>query len=222
MHPTEKRPCKGCRSARLVQKLATDEAFDIGYDAQGNLTWKAKDGSAVAGSVPAIAPVAAPVQAPTPTITEPVKAEKAPPRKRQKAEVAADVTPPAPAPEPAKVEVTEVPLPSAPEKVLGPAPELPFILAINTAPEKVAGLRVASIADIFAEAAKLVGAASEKDFYSINSFERRDALARMAPEMAARLRGFLVVGSSGAKGSDIESLLQALKPHATMVLIGTN
>jgi hypothetical protein len=227
MHPTEKRPCKGCRTARMVQKLPTDEAYTISYDDAGNLLWQEKGAEGhpeAQGSVPAIAPVTTPVQAPVPTVAEPVKAEKAPPRKRQKAEVAADVAPQAPT-APATTEVT---LPPAPEKVLGPAAspvkaaELPFILAINSAPEKVVGLQVASIADIFAEAAKLVEEASGSNYWTLDSFKRRDALARMAPEMAARLRGFVVVGQAGARGSDTETLVQALKPHASMVLIGTN
>lgn len=224
MHPTEKRPCKGCRSIRMVQKLLTDESYDISYAADGSLQFALKAGlvapapvgTVTRGEMPAIAPVAAPVQAPTPTVTEPVVKEKKAPRGKKAAEVAADVQAPA-APNPAvaadvKVEHVE-PL---------VVPDLPFILAINTAPEKVAGLRVASVADVFAEAASAVGEALGKNFWEVNSFERRDLLSKLAAGIAGNLRGYLVVGSSGAKGSDIESLLQALKPFATMVLIGTN
>lgn len=245
MHPTEKRPCKGCRSAKMVQKLPTDEQFDISYDAAGNLVWKAKDGvtlpaeAASAGSTPAIAAVATPTQAPTPVVTEPVEKPKAgKPRGRRQPEVAADVAP-APAPEPEAPKTVEVTLPPAPEKVLGPAPaptldaafeaqlweerrkDLPLILLCGASPEKLPPYyKAASMGDVFAEAAALVAEATGKDFWTINAFERRDALSKMAPQLAARLAGHVVIAPRS--GPDQEALVQALKPHAGLVFLGLN
>lgn len=238
MHPTEKRPCKGCRSTRMVQKLPTDEAYDISYDAQGNLLWQEKGAAGqpdAQGSIPAFAPVTAPVAQPVvPTITEPVEKPKAAKPRKKTVEVAQDVVPPAPPAEtldaPLKPEVpqsrTETPILDRGADQLDQQMEaalmgLPLILLCGAAPEKLpAYYRATSMADVFAEAAQLVADATGKPFFEINAFERRDALAKMAERLAARLSAVAVICPRSTP--DVDALVQALKPYAGIVLVGLN
>lgn len=234
MHPKEKKPCKGCRTTKMLLKQPTDEAFEITYDAQGNLHWKEKGTeacpvTAASGSIPAIPPVTAPVAQPAvPTIEQPVEKKTAKPRPKKAPEVAADVVPAACIPGP----VVKAPQAAVDELLAGTsladvklvetkAPKLPMGLLCGSSPEKIpAYYKAASMADVFAEAAKLVGEASGKDFWSLNAFERRDALAKMAPDLAARLHGFFIVAPRS--GPDQDALVQALKPFAGFVILGTS
>jgi hypothetical protein len=221
MHPTEKRPCKGCRTSNMLKKAATDEDFNISYDAAGNLVWSAKEGTIPAtGSVPAIAEVTAPKgqQPVVPTVTDvaAVEPKKRAPRQKKQPEVAPDVK--ATSVEDVKKQIAAT-WPKDPDADVAPVPspvveELPFILLCGSGPEKVpAFMKVVSMADVFAEASTLV-----PDYWKVNAFERRDTLAALAGDLAARLKGHVVVAPRS--GPDQDSLVQALKPFASIVVHG--
>jgi len=226
MHPKEKKPCKGCRTTKMLLKQPTDEAFEISYSTDGSLVWKAKDGTL--GVVEAIAPVTAPVAQPAvPTIEQPIEKKTTKPRPKKAPEVAADVQLPS---NPGVEMPTGAAEPYGPTMVkieekalqeMAAIAKLPLGLLCGSSPEKIpAYYKAASMADVFAEAAKLVGEASGKDFWSLNAFERRDALAKMAPDLAARLHGYFIVAPRS--GPDQDALVQALKPFAGFVILGTS
>lgn len=224
IHPTEKRPCKGCRSTRMVTKQPTDESFDITWNADGSISWKAKEGvvvpnqAAPAGTAPVIAPVTAPVQGVVPTVTEPVEKKVAKPRGKKAEQIAADVQAPA-APAPTVQAQADAEQVAASIQEDAARQGLPLILLCGVFPEKLpAYYRAVSMADVFAEAAGLVAEASGKPFFEINAFERRDALAKMAPELADRLKAIVLVCPRSTP--DVDALVQALKPHAGIVLAG--
>lgn len=239
IHPTEKRPCKGCRTTRIVQKLVTDEAFDISYDAQGNLQWveKGHEGQPDSqGTIPAIATVTTPTQAPVPTITEPVVKPERKPRAKKAAEVAADVQPTTATVDPAPT----VSLSINGDVIVGGVPAkghvvlngkeiqaeakdagLPLIILAGAFPEKLpAYYSAVSMADLFAQVAAQVGETLGKNFFDINAFERRDLLTKLAGNIAEKLKATVLVCSRSTP--DVDALVQALKPHAGFVLVGLN
>jgi len=245
MHPVKKVPCAGCRTTMMILKKPTDEAFTITYNPDGSWEWKVKQGTftsptvaELSGSGPAIAPVTAPQAGITPVIEDPaaVAPKVRKPRAKKQPEVALDVAPGTtkedvvrqinatwPKDPEAKYETPPMAgtTPVAADCVVEniPAPDLPLILLCGSFPEKVPGmLKVASMSDIFAEAARLVGIASGKDFWFLNAFERRDALVRMACDIAKRLGGTVVVAPRS--GPDQMALVEALKPFATFVIYG--
>lgn len=92
-----------------------------------------------------------------------------------------------------------------------------FTLFINCFPHGMETVDLATLLNTeMAELAKVKGVDS---YYELNSFDRRDMLAQAVPEVARGLAGKSVV-CLGA-GQELKSYIDALRPHAAMVVTGT-
>lgn len=231
-------PCKMSDLRARKAGLPTSDMFDIEPMGDGTVMWIGKDGTPAEG-LEGRSPL-------TPTPPAPVKAQD---RTEVARPTPAPAPAQAPAPAPAAGEYEDEDDPEDEEdsededdKITSEAkaaaarengskggrPRKGFILVINAvissgAERKGSGRHAYNLHEILAELGQTMadenGAGS---FYALNAFERRDALAAYAPLLVEKFRTDIVyVTGVGTGQSDIKALLDALIPHAGMVINGT-
>lgn len=235
-------PCKICdlKSAKAGRKTSAE--FVLELDGKGNCIWFEKANPDNAGESPAArvaetikaevkevtaAQVAAAeivqkaLDAQTPTVpvvppaTEilplPTEATTPPPpvekrKRRTKAEMEAERAGMTPAQQQAAVEADE-----------SGTVETGLILAINCAMTKNDGFEVLDLAEVFAHySADLATTQGAKTFFELDPFKRRDAFAERGAAIAAELGNVIVF--CNATTPDVKALVDALRPHAKMVI----
>lgn len=222
-------PCKISDMRGKKKGLPTSDMFDIEPMGDGTVYWLGKDGTAAEGMEGRSPLTMIVLQAPEPEATS----EPAPE--------------PQPAPEP-KAEPKETPEPSKgkeepeadeddednedsddkPKKNKGGRPSKSFVLVVNgsvqgNTMQKGSGRHVHNLHKILDEVGAIIASEKGKDsFYEINAFERRDCLAHYAPSLVPGLKTDIVVAQGvGTGASDLKALVDALIPHAGIVISGT-
>lgn len=205
-------PCRACDNYAQREGRPGSGAYAISHEG-GKMTWTLRAGAAAPAPVDPSRGASLPVvQTPTPGAESP-KAEAAAPApeapkktRKPKAEAAA---PTAAAPTP----VVEASGKDAVLSVVQPG----FVLYVNCVPLKQEYEDLTSILE--REGRELAGAVGVASFYEIDAFKRRDMLASAVRDVARQLEGKNVV-AVGA-GQDMKNYLEALRPLARFVVVGT-
>lgn len=230
------KPCRVCDTFNKKEGKPTSDAWNLGTDEAGRITWTPKDGSAPAGSTPAVA---------TPTVVDKTTAASAPAqpaaapaapasggalsKKRGRKSAEAPAAPAATTPaEPAAAEPEasneqgegEEPTEANGDAKRGRKPQ-GFTLLINALPERAKTTGVIGLDQVFAErGAELAEAMGAESYFALDAYKRRDWLAMRAPQIAETFGSKIVtaVGNS----PDFLEFLTAIKPYASYVYVGAS
>jgi len=185
-------PCRACDVVQGRTNGVTSSQFETWVDDAGMLRWKPAGGAKIVAEPKKPEPK-------TSFVADP-KSPAPQPEKKEEAKPAAPPPPkPTPQPEPTKVEI-----------LTG------FDLFIGCTPLGRPVLELGAL--LFEEGKELAAELKEDSYYSVDAFQRRDALASRAQQIAARLNGFGVVTSIELT-PDERNLLVALRPLAKTVTI---
>lgn len=182
-------PCNACFHIKKRKGEPTVNDFDVWHDEAGNLCWKVKDGQVLVTKTEPAAP--AQPEGKAAIVQEP---------KTKKAKPPAVIAP----------VIEEPKAPPEPEQAAG------FRLFINCYPMGEDCIDLALV--LASEGADLATANEVSNYFEMDAFKRRDALAAHAEEIAASLDGKNVVVASPSP--DVTSLANALRPFAIQVVMG--
>lgn len=194
-------PCRACDVVQGRTNGVTSSQYEIWVDDAGVLRWKPAGGTTI---------VPEPKADPKPAAAKKTK---------EKPKEAAPVTQVVPE-DPAKGRIETTVFPITKEQLQQGIAALNgggFHLHIGCMPMRP-GVMITTIADILAdEGDELAEAAGKANYYEMNAFERRDAIASRAEEISKGLAGAVFVASEMTP--DERSLVTALTPFAREVTI---
>lgn len=206
-------PCDPCINISKRRKTYDPDEWIVSTDDEGNVSWEPADGSGEAGSATSIKePEAKPEKPARKRVTREEKAEepKKPtrvrkPRVEEPPPVVED-EPEEPAEKDDEVQV------DAPDSVPG------LVILVGATVVRWEGRDVVMLSDVLAaEGERLAGMSTEADsYYALHPFNRRDALAAEAREIAESLAGKVVLALGDCP--DLARLRDVLIPHAEVVI----
>lgn len=230
-------PCKICdlKSAKAGRKTSAE--FTLELDGKGNCIWFEKANPDNAGESPAarvaetikaeVKEVTAAQQVAAETVQKALEAQTQaaatilplpqeatqalPPVEKRKRRTKAEMEAERATMTPAEAKADEA---SEPDEA---GPDTGLILAINCATTKNDGLEVLDLAEVFAHySADLAATQGTKTFFELDPFKRRDAFMDRGAAIAAELGNVVVF--CNATTPDVKALVDALRPHAKMVI----
>lgn len=225
-------PCKMCDTTATAKGGTPSSMFEIQPMGDGTVCWVGKDGTKADG-MQGMSPLAS-----FEASQQPVKVEA-----REAAPAAPQEPAAAPVPEEASEEQeTEEPRLDAQQAVEAARtqdkkpgrPKKGFTLCINCMPTARNGAErkgsgrfvyyldqeLYAVGEAMAAQAKAEGQDIDS-FYQLNAFARRDRLSAVAPVLAETYAADIVVAMGvGTGASDLKTLVDALIPHAGMVIYG--
>jgi len=216
--------CDPCIKINTRRKKFDPDAWVIGVDDEGNVTWEPADGSGEAESASVVKePEAKPAKPARSRVTKAdkdeakaAKAEK-PARKRvKKTEEPAEETT---TDESRKQSAKEAAAPKS-SQVDSPDSVSGFVMLCHCSVYRWPGRETVMLSDVLAaEGAGLAEREGADSYYLLHPFNRRNALAADAEAIAAELAGKAVLCPVGSC-PDLDALREALIPYAEIVIGG--
>lgn len=227
---TKGTPCRICNNTRAKAGQETADAYEITPAAEGGqVTWKRRDGAGAPASAAAAPAAPAKVDKPTPPAEPaPAAAAPSPPAAPPAPAVVVAATPPTSPPDvPLESDeaIPEGDAPAAAARGRG-RPKAGFTLLVNCRPGKGFSGRTLYLSEILAAHMKVVeqhpkfGGSVEapKNFWSLNAFDRRDALVQQAPAIAEALGTSVLVVDTDLL--EARAVLDALRGFPCREVVG--